>query len=155
MRRILFELVCAFIVAILIVAAAKTAGAAERHHRAHHYSHHHRHYDHMNPVAEGLGRGLIHMLDSARRPHAWCGWYMRQVMGVADTSFNLARSWARFGRPASGPDVGVVVVWPHHVGRIVGRAGNGQWIVESGNDGHAVRTRPRSVAGAIAFRWAG
>jgi hypothetical protein len=43
-------------------------------------------------------------------------------------------------------------VWPHHVGKIVGRAG-GQWIVQSGNDGHAVRTRPRSIAGAIAFRW--
>jgi hypothetical protein len=25
--------------------------------------------------------------------------------------------------------------------------------VQSGNDGHAVRTRPRSMAGAIAFRW--
>jgi hypothetical protein len=144
MRRVLLELVCAFIVAILIVAAAKTAGAAERYHRAHHYSHHHRHH-----------HGRTHMNDSAGRPHAWCGWYMRQVMGVADTSFNLARSWTRFGRPASGPDVGVVVVWPHHVGRIVGRAGNGQWIVNSGNDGHAVRTRLRSVAGAIAFRWAG
>jgi hypothetical protein len=29
---------------------------------------------------------------------------------------------------------------------------NGHWIVRSGNDGHAVRTRPRSLAGAIAFR---
>jgi hypothetical protein len=37
------------------------------------------------------------------------------------------------------------------VGRIVGRE-NGKWIVNSGNDGHAVRTRPRSIAGAIAFR---
>jgi hypothetical protein len=26
--------------------------------------------------------------------------------------------------------------------------------VQSGNDGHAVRTRPRSLAGAIAFRQA-
>jgi hypothetical protein len=26
--------------------------------------------------------------------------------------------------------------------------------VQSGNDGHAVRTRPRSMAGAIAFRQA-
>jgi hypothetical protein len=32
---------------------------------------------------------------------------------------------------------------------IVGRASNGQWIVKSGNDGGAVRTRARSVAGAI------
>jgi hypothetical protein len=26
-------------------------------------------------------------------------------------------------------------------------------VIESGNDGHAVRTRPRSIAGAIAVRW--
>jgi hypothetical protein len=43
------------------------------------------------------------------------------------------------------------VVWRHHVGIITGRSG-GQWIVKSGNDGHTVRERPRSVSGAIAFR---
>ena len=47
--------------------------------------------------------------------------------------------------------VGVIVVWAHHVGLITGRT-DGQWIVKSDNDGHAVRERPRSVAGAIAFR---
>jgi hypothetical protein len=152
MRRILLELVCAFIVAILIVAAAKTAGAAERHHRAHHYGHHHRHYDRINPVAEGLGHGLIHMLESVRRPARWCGWEMRQLVSSdPGPTFNLARSWASWGQ--SGPaGVGAVVVWPHHVGKIVGQQG-GTWVVESGNDGHAVRTRPRSLAGVIAIRW--
>ena len=48
--------------------------------------------------------------------------------------------------------IGAVVVWAHHVGKIVG-AENGQWVIESGNDGHALRTRPRSIAGAIAIRW--
>jgi hypothetical protein len=43
------------------------------------------------------------------------------------------------------------VVWPHHVGRIVGQE-NGQWVVRSGNDGGGVRTRTRSLAGAIAIR---
>jgi hypothetical protein len=43
------------------------------------------------------------------------------------------------------------VVWRHHVGIITGRVGR-QWIIKSGNDGHAVRERPRSIAGAIAFR---
>jgi hypothetical protein len=51
-------------------------------------------------------------------------------------------------RPA-GP--GAIVVWRHHVGIITGRHGN-QWVVKSGNDGRRVRERPRSVAGAIAFR---
>jgi hypothetical protein len=86
------------------------------------------------------------------RPAAWCGWEMRQLVGSdPGPSFNLARNWAHWGRP--GPvGVGAVVVWPHHVGKIVGQE-NGEWVVESGNDGHALRTRPRSIAGAIAVRW--
>jgi hypothetical protein len=61
---------------------------------------------------------------------------------------NVAWNWSKWGR-ASGPQVGAVVVWRHHVGEIVGRASNGQWLVRSGNDGGAVRTRARSVAGAV------
>jgi hypothetical protein len=85
-------------------------------------------------------------------PAAWCGWEMRRLVGAdPGPSFNLARNWTRWGR--SGPaGIGAVVVWPHHVGKIVGQ-GNGEWIFESGNDGHALRTRPRSIAGAIAIRW--
>lgn len=86
------------------------------------------------------------------RPSAWCGWFMRQVKGVTDTAYNLARNWAHYGSPAGGPRVGAVVVWSHHVGEIVGECPSGGWLVHSGNDGHAVRTRCRSVAGAIAFR---
>ena len=85
------------------------------------------------------------------RPRAWCGWYMRQKLGVRDKRFNLAKEWSKYGQPAS-PGPGVVVVWPHHVGIIVGQAAGGNWLVESGNDGHAVRTRARSLKGAIAFR---
>jgi hypothetical protein len=86
------------------------------------------------------------------RPAAWCGWEMRRLVGAdPGPSFNLARNWAHWGR--SGPaGIGAVVVWPHHVGKIVGRR-DGEWVIESGNDGHALRTRPRSIAGAIAIRW--
>ena len=86
------------------------------------------------------------------RPAAWCGWEMRHLVGAdPGPSFNLARNWTRWGRP--GPaGIGAVVVWPHHVGKIVGQQ-NGEWIIESGNDGHALRARPRSIAGAIAIRW--
>jgi hypothetical protein len=86
------------------------------------------------------------------RPSAWCGWEMRQLVGRdPGPSFNVARNWARWGR--AGPaGVGAVVVWPHHVGKIVGQSG-GAWIIESGNDGHRLRTRPRSIGGAIAIRW--
>lgn len=74
-----------------------------------------------------------------------------QVGSDPGPNYNLARAWARYGSNAGGPTVGAIVVWRHHVGKIVGHE-NGQWIVQSGNDGHAVRTRPRSLAGAIAFR---
>jgi hypothetical protein len=87
-----------------------------------------------------------------RRPSAWCGWWMRRHLGVANVAGNLARWWASFGRPAGGPEIGALVVWRHHVGIITGRTSDGRWVVKSGNDGHAVRERPRSVAGAIAFR---
>src|SRR5215472_4866518 len=32
------------------------------------------------------------------RPHAWCGWYARSLVGQdPGPSFNLARNWARWG----------------------------------------------------------
>jgi hypothetical protein len=91
--------------------------------------------------------------DADARPAQWCGWFMRQVFGVADRAYNVARNWARWGHRAAGPQIGAVVVWWHHVGLIEGGPdAHGRWLVRSGNDGHAVRTRYLSLAGAIAFR---
>jgi len=81
------------------------------------------------------------------RPARWCGWWMRTQKG-GGPEYNLAANWRHWGRP-SGPRVGAVVVWAHHVGMITGRTAGGEWIVKSGNDGGAVRERPRSVAGAV------
>jgi hypothetical protein len=123
------------------------SGVAQAHHR------HHHHVVYAHSFGEGLGYGLAHMLHSiGPRPSAWCGWEMRRELGVYDPQYNLARNWAHWGRAAMGPAIGVVVVWAHHVGRIVGLE-QGRWVVHSGNDGHMVRDRPRSLAGAIAFRW--
>lgn len=99
-----------------------------------------------------LGGGL--MREAGRvigRPAAWCGWWLGQHLGMPLRKLWLARNWASVGSSAGGPAPGVIVVWRHHVGIITGRQGN-QWIVKSGNDGRRVRERPRSVAGAIAFR---
>jgi hypothetical protein len=140
----------AAVVAMLV--SAQSAQAREHHHRFHH-----RH--HAAFAQQDFGGSLS--FESSRsvsadgygaRPSAWCGWEMRHLVGSdPGAEFNLARNWAHWGR--SGPaGVGAVVVWSHHVGKIVGQE-NGQWIVQSGNDGHAVRTRARSIAGAIAIRW--
>lgn len=81
------------------------------------------------------------------RPRAWCGWWMRTQLG-GGPEYNLAANWRNYGH-SSGPQVGAVVVWPHHVGIITGRTASGQWVVKSGNDGNAVRERPQSVSGAV------
>jgi len=105
----------------------------------------------------GLRCRLVHVLTAPRpaadgRPRAWCGWWLRhEVRRDPGPAYNLARQWAHWGQPAR-PAEGVVVVWPHHVGLITGRTAAGLWMVKSGNDGNAVRERPRSLAGAIAFR---
>ena len=82
----------------------------------------------------------------------WCGLFMRHNYGGPDPgpAFNLARRWASWGARSSA-QLGAIVVWPHHVGKIVGQQ-NGQWLVLSGNDGGRVRIRPRSLAGVIAIR---
>lgn len=78
------------------------------------------------------------------KPGRWCGWWMRTQFG-GGPEYNLARNWAKRGRPAGGPGIGVVVVWRGHVGIITGKAANGQWIVKSGNDSNRVRERARSL----------
>lgn len=101
---------------------------------------------------ESYGHGFRHGSGYGARPRAWCGWEMRRLVSSdPGSSYNLARNWAHWGH--SGPaGIGAVVVWRHHVGKIVGRE-NGNWVIESGNDGHRLRTRPRSIAGVIAIRW--
>lgn len=99
-------------------------------------------------LGDGIGREVVRMVG---RPAAWCGWWLGQHLGMPDRRLWLARNWASVGSNAGGPQIGAVVVWRHHVGIITGRHGN-QWVVKSGNDGRRVRERPRSVAGAIAFR---
>lgn len=98
--------------------------------------------------------GISSMPAEARRKHRlpWCGIYLGKHLGMLDRKLWIARNWKDVGARASGPCEGCIVVWPHHVGIIKGRTDAGEWIVHSGNDGGAIRTRPRSIARAIAFR---
>jgi hypothetical protein len=122
---------------------------------AHAHGHHvaavrnrHRHVRHASRF--GRRDGSVAVVNTGR-PRAWCGWWLSSHLGLNDRKLWLASNWASVGHSAGGPEVGVVVVWRHHVGIITGRSGNG-WVIKSGNDGHAVRERVRSIAGAIAFR---
>jgi hypothetical protein len=84
----------------------------------------------------------------------WCGNYARTHLVNRDpgTAYNLACNWQNWGSPSYAHE-GAMVVWcskhHHHVGKITGPCSGNVCVVTSGNDGHAVRTRARSVAGAI------
>ncbi len=121
------------LVAVLLAFGASGAHAKPRHHQ-------HVHAVHTHTIHTGLGP----------RPGRWCGWWMRQQLG-GGPAYNLAWAWSRWGLPSS-PQVGAVVVWPHHVGLITGETAKGKWLVTSGNDGGRVRERVRSLRGAVIRR---
>ncbi len=122
------------IVRLLLIAVALAIAAPA------HARHHHLH-------------GHVHHRSHVARHVPWCGLYMMQVKGKHDPRLARAAQWAREGSPAGGPVVGAIVVWAHHVGEIRGGPDRfGRYLVHSGNDGNAVRTRWRSLRGAIAFR---
>ena len=85
---------------------------------------------------------------------SWCGCWLASHLGISDRSLWLARNWARVGHSAGGPQVGAIVVWRHHVGKVTAVDGN-RIRVLSGNDSKMVRERWRTTAGVIAYRVAG
>ena len=84
----------------------------------------------------------------------WCGSYARTHLVANDpgTAYNLACNWLHYGQ-ATTAHVGAMVVWcsrgHHHVGKITATDASGNFVVTSGNDGGRVRSRVRSLAGAV------
>jgi len=128
----------------------------KRHYATHHVSKAYGHHVRRAAKKHRFGRRgrVAAAAMSGGRPSRWCGWWLGNHLGQPDRKLWLARNWASVGSNAGGPGIGVVVVWRSHVGIITGRAGS-QWIVKSGNDGRAVRERPRNISNAIAFRHVG
>lgn len=140
-------------VSLSLTATEASAYSFHRHHGYHHQRWHHASYRHR-PLPYDTGSLSGSNVAAARaRGLPWCGAEMADEFGIHGEQGRelwVARNWAHVGIPTSA-HVGAVVVWPHHVGRIVGQE-NGEWVVESGNDAGGVRSRPRSLAGAIAIR---
>ncbi len=112
------------------------------------YHRHHHHPTHKRLDANGNA--------SDPRPARWCAWWLRRHLSIPKSAFrpgefNLAAAFRYIGHRVSGPAIDVIVVWPHHVGIITGHTDEG-WVVTSGNDGHKVNTRVRSLRGVIAYR---
>ena len=130
---------------------SSSSAAPTKRERRRGHSRRHRSHDDNDFFGSSSGSGSVASSEGHHgvgpRPGAWCGWYMRTRHG-GGPEYNRAASWAHWGS-SSGPQVGAIVVWPHHVGEITGRAADGRWIVLSGNDSHRVRERARSVAGAV------
>lgn len=98
------------------------------------------------------------VLNVAHPAFAWCGWWMREHIGqqlhrTIPSDYNQAIAWAHFGHAAPGPAPGVIGVKRHHVVQVVKVLGPGRILAISGNDGHKVKTRERSTAGIIAWRY--
>jgi len=86
----------------------------------------------------------------------WCAVFANMILahaGFSGTGSAAARSFAQYGRPASGPAPGVIAVWPHHVGFVVGSAGPGRIRVVSGNHNHRVDESVYATRSVMAFRY--
>lgn len=127
------------------IALALCCGSAEARHRHHAY-------------ARVKCAGTYCAIVEAERPAdcrgiQWCGCWLRHDFGLADRALNLAMAWARLGAAAS-PDTANVVVWRHHVARLLEHR-DGLILIRSGNDRGGVRTRwisPRALGGVVAWR---
>lgn len=142
------------ILRILIAGAIALAliSSAEARHR------HHSHHSHAYARVKCVGAYCAIVEETRDRPAdcrgiAWCGCWLRHELGLADRSLNLAIRWASMGSAAS-PDTANVVVWRHHVAKLIEHR-DGLLLIRSGNDRGAVRTRwisPRALGGVVAWR---
>lgn len=136
------------------------ASPASAHYARHHHHAHRIHWTaprqpewpHSSFFGPRWSDNVQHVTVGGSRPRAWCGWYMRQLRGVSDASYNLARNWTHYGH-STFAHVGAIAVWSHHVGEVAsGQCPAGAIMLHSGNDGHTVRTRCVSLRGVLAFR---
>jgi uncharacterized protein (TIGR02594 family) len=120
---------------------------------------------HVNGFRSDAGPGPARVLPVAEHyrgtnptghSRAWCAVFANMVLartGYSGTGSAAARSFARYGRAASGPAPGVIAVWPHHVGFVVGAVAPGRIRVISGNHNHRVAESTYATRGVMAFRY--
>jgi hypothetical protein len=108
----------------------------------------------MKPSVVLLAVAFVGVSAAADARSGWCGQFARHNLVNSDpgSRYNLACNWRNWGR-ATSAQVGAMVIWcspgHRHVGKIVGPCVGNKCLVKSGNDNGAVRTRMRSVAGAV------
>src|SRR5438552_18035005 len=116
------KLASALVVLTGVIALSSTSAQARGHHqRGVHAARHGAHKHHGGALAHRRTGRSGRYASQSGRPAAWCGWWLGQHLGISNRNLWLARNWASVGTNAGQPDVGVVVVWRHHVGIITGR----------------------------------
>lgn len=88
-------------------------------------------------------------------PGRWCACYMDNVLvraGLTPRGSNRARDFASYGEAAEPGAPGAIMVMANHVGVVVGRCGNGQVQIVSGNHSNSVALGCYSPGRAIAWR---
>lgn len=89
----------------------------------------------------------------------WCGKMLDMALRATGhpPGSNLAKAYAKYGRPAAGPAPGVIGIVPRkgggHVFVVTAVLSDRAVLAISGNDGGRVRERERSTRGVIAWRW--
>lgn len=90
------------------------------------------------------------------RSSQWCAAFANLVLrrtGHSGTGSAVARSFAHYGSAAPGPAPGVIAVWRHHVGFVIGTEGPGRIRVVSGNHSRRVGEGVYPTRGIIAYRY--
>lgn len=88
-------------------------------------------------------------------PNRWCACYLNGALkkaGYASSGSDLARNFARYGKPAKPGQVGAIMVMSGHVGVVSGRCSDGRIQVLSGNHSRKVGAGCYSASKAIAWR---
>jgi uncharacterized protein (TIGR02594 family) len=118
--------------------------------------------EHAADVSAGFGGGSDLVSEARRylggnptsRGSLWCARFMNMVLartGHHGTGSDMASSFAHYGHPISGPQVGAIAVMGHHVGIITGVDSHGNPIMISGNNGNRVREAPISRGRIYAY----
>lgn len=87
---------------------------------------------------------------------AWCAAFvgaMLERVGIRSSRFESAKSYMTWGQSMAHPEVGCLVVFPHHVAFVVGKDERGNILALGGNQSDEVNIRAFSTSRIAVFRW--
>lgn len=86
----------------------------------------------------------------------WCAAFvgaMLENVGLRSSRYESAKSYLTWGTGLSAPVTGCIVVFPHHVGFLVGVDSFGRLLILGGNQSDEVNIRAFQRERVAAYRW--